>query len=200
MGLLDIFNKKKDNNQNKDVRTQTHTNYAIEFPNSDMQLEFYDIKMYNQVDYGKELSNLFTARIQQVDENLTMMLDQGDFICFEIPENMTIEKMFKARLLEGMLQIGRFNGLDKGRYNHVGRIKQKEDGTFTIQEPTDSVMNYVRTNLDRQILENDRIADEKMQKSIIENERHQNEFKMKIEKQASQHKELVEKERNRKKK
>ena len=92
---------------------------------------------------GKQ-TRLIKTKIIKHEEGGTIYLGAEDYVCFEVPASIPIEKIESIGLLESLAHSGAFSNLDSKVYTHLGRF---DDKFLRLVPPNPNVLAYVDRNL-----------------------------------------------------
>ncbi len=130
--------------------------YELWNPINDRRVEIYELKEDRTVNYGNNnKTKLITAKVKgNVDE--TDSESEVSLVCFEIPEKMNKEDLYKNGVLNVLTYNGAFYSLKGKEYNHVGRISEFVENSqagygYAIEPATNIVLNYVKRSLNHNI-------------------------------------------------
>lgn len=130
--------------------------YFVQIGDTDEQWQIFKLQIHVLFDYGqgKGCTALIKGRVLKTSNNEKINYSaDADYICFEVPEEIPIDKLQEFGILECIEKKGALNNLEKDRYNYLGRLKQQDDDkTFILEEPEQSIIGYVHRKLDEEIL------------------------------------------------
>lgn len=108
--------------------------------------------------HGDIITNLIKSQVyENYEQGHTITPNSAKYVCFEIPENTTLEELAQNEVFSTLDEIGKLDGLRENSYNHIGFINRMEDGQYEIFSPTTEVLSYIDKNMNTSIGEGDNL-------------------------------------------
>lgn len=108
--------------------------------------------------HGDIITNLIKSQVyENYEQGHTITPNSAKYVCFEIPENTTLEELAQNEVFSTLDEIGKLDGLRENSYNHIGFINRMEDGQYEIFSPTTEVLSYIDKNMNTTIGEGDNL-------------------------------------------
>lgn len=141
---MGLFSKAKENSgeSTKDISI-----YEFKKKNDEENIALFDIEQFGTVNHGENKTKFIKARIIKYDKQVTIMPDTADYICFEIPEDMSINDLEKYKILEALEKKQKMKNLEHDRYNHIGRVVKIDEKTFGLKSATQEVELFIKTRM-----------------------------------------------------
>lgn len=113
--------------------------------------------------HGDKLTNLIKARIlDDYKKGNSIVPDSAKYICFEIPVSICLEELIKSSTFDILEKLKRFEHLVESEYNHIGMIYINVDGKYELYNPTNEVLQYVKENLNREIIQSQKLFSQRI--------------------------------------
>ena len=95
--------------------------------------------------HGDIRTNLIKSQIyENYEQGHTVTPNTAKYVCFEIPEDISLQELAEKEVFEVLDRIGRLDKLKDNLYNHIGFINRLEDGRYEIFNPTGEVLSYMK--------------------------------------------------------
>lgn len=106
--------------------------------------------------HGDITTNLIKSQVyENYEQGHTITPNTAKYVCFEIPQNTSLEELAEDEVFLTLDKIGKLDGLRENSYNHIGFINKMEDGRYEIFNPTIEVLSYIDQNMNAHIGESD---------------------------------------------
>lgn len=146
MGIFDFFKKEKNNNI--DDKFKNMTEYDARMSNG-MHVMVNRIERERNVTYRDgQTTSIMKARLKEYRDGDCIIFDTFEYIAFEIPEGMQIDK----RMMECIIQnyYKQYNDRNENSYSYLGRIFENQDG-YTMGPKSNAVNNYIEEHMNSSI-------------------------------------------------
>lgn len=108
--------------------------------------------------HGDIRTNLIKSQIyENYEQGHTITPNTAKYVCFEIPEDASVQELAENEVFGVLDKIGRLDKLKDNSYNHIGFINRMEDGRYEIFNPTIEVLSYIDQNMNTHIGESDNL-------------------------------------------
>ncbi len=108
--------------------------------------------------HGDIRTNLIKSQIyENYEQGHTITPNTAKYVCFEIPEDISLQELAEKEVFEVLDRIGRLDELKGNLYNHIGFINRLEDGRYEIFNPTVEVLSYIDENMNDKIGQSDNL-------------------------------------------
>lgn len=141
---MGLFSKIKDplGESTKDISV-----YEFKNKNNEETMALFDIEQFGTVNHGDNKTKFIKARIIKYNKEATIIPDAADYICFEIPEDMSISDLEKYNIFEALEKKQKMKNLEHDRYNHIGRVVKIDAKTFGLKSATQEVELFIKTRM-----------------------------------------------------
>lgn len=108
--------------------------------------------------HGDITTNLIKSQVyENYEQGHTITPNTAKYVCFEIPQNTSLEELAQDEVFLTLDKIGKLDGLRENSYNHIGFINRMEDGKYEIFNPTIQVLSYIDKNMNATIGQGDNL-------------------------------------------